>query len=66
MVNNGANASKITISNLKSCESCCMICLNRSINVASERETPTNAYAIRSAAKITVNAFSTLISHSMS
>ncbi len=33
------------------------------IHFASERETPTHAYSIRSVAKITVHAFSALIHH---
>jgi len=51
-INNGTNASKLTSANLS--KSPYMIHLNTPINFVSERETP-NAYAIRSAAKITLS-----------
>ncbi len=48
-LNYGTNISKLTGANLN--KSCCVIHLN---NFVSEMETLTNAYAVRSAAKITV------------
>ncbi len=56
----GANASNLMSENVS--KSCCVIHLNTFlINVVSERETPTNAYSVRSSAKITVHALSELI-----
>jgi len=60
VVNNDPNPSKLTSSNLR--KSPCMIHLySPLIDFVSEKETPTNAYAIRSAAKTNVHAFSMLI-----
>ncbi len=53
VVNNGTNTSKLTTANLSKITLCDSF-KHPSINCVPERETPTSAYAIRSAEKMTV------------
>ncbi len=62
-LNNGANASNLTSANVIKNAFRNSFEHSPPITFASEREIPTNTYAIRSGAKITVHACSALIRH---